>query len=126
MPQLLVGGAFSLENHPQISTLQAIPTDLIEQEALKILNVSIDDLETRCDHVIPQGDVHYLVSRGSQLLGHIFTLGDRFDTPDSPLGSYSTLFAAATSFLPRGEVNSAFRQAHAALINRFASAPDYI
>jgi hypothetical protein len=49
MPQLL--------DRPQISSLHAIPTDLLEQEALKILNVSIDDLETRCDHVIPQGDV---------------------------------------------------------------------
>jgi hypothetical protein len=35
MPQLL--------DRPQISTLQAIPTDLIEQQTLKILNLSIDD-----------------------------------------------------------------------------------
>jgi hypothetical protein len=117
MPQLL--------DRPQISTLPAIPTDLIEQEALRILNVSIDDLETRCDHVIPQGDVHYLVSRGSQSIGHIFTFGDRFDTPFSSLGTYSSLFAAATSFLGRGEVNSAYRLAHAALIDRFATTPDY-
>ena len=117
MPQLL--------DRPQISSLQAIPPDLIEQEALKILNVSIDDLETRCDHVIPQGDVRYLVARGSQSIGHIFSWGYRFDTPHSPLGSYSTLFAAATSFLGRGEVNSAFRKAEALLFDRFATTPDY-
>jgi hypothetical protein len=67
-----------------------------------------------------------LVSRGTQLIGHIFTLGDRFDTPCSSIGSYSTLFAAATSFLGRSAVNSAYRQAQAELTDRFQNAPDYM
>jgi hypothetical protein len=119
MPQLL--------DRSQVSTTIAVPLDLIEAETLSLLGVEIIDIQDNIDDCIPQGDIRYWVQRGeTELLGGMANWGDRFDTPDSPIGSYATLFIAATSYLPRGEVKSAYRKAKALLTERFASAPDYM
>ena len=120
MPQLL-------DRSPVTINQIEIPIDLIEQETLNLLGISIVDRQDYIDDCIPQGDIRYWVNRGdTQLLGGISQRGTRFDTPWSPIGSYSTLYKAATSFLGRGEVNSAYRQAQASLIRRFATTLDYM
>ena len=119
MPQLL--------DRSQVSTAITVPIDLIEAETLSLLDLEIIDIQDNIDDCIPQGDIRYWVQRGeTELLGGISRWGKRFDTPESPIGSYATLFMAATSYLPRAEVNSAYQQAETLLTERFASAVDYM
>ena len=115
---------------PTTKESESVPQDLIEDEALKGLELEVVDNEVLVDWVIPHGELRWFVYRSGVCIGAVKTWerdGElSYHTPISPYRGYSSLFEALTSFLPRGEVALAYSDAECELRERFATFPDYI
>ena len=132
----IYGGTPPIET-PQKSKLavvKKIPTDLIEEKTLELLGVEIVDREDYCDFVVPHGDIRFSVFRNDELIGTISTwiIGgiDTYHPKDysnpKQYSRFDSLFGAVCQLLPKQELDVTYRDAKLILLQRFATAPDYI
>jgi hypothetical protein len=111
-----------------------VPTDLIEEKTLELLGVEIVDREDYDDFVVPHGEIRFWVYRCDELIGTISTwiIGgiDTYHPKDysnpKQYSRFDSLFSAVCQLLPEQELDVTYRDAKLILLQRFATAPDYI
>jgi hypothetical protein len=111
-----------------------VPTDLIEEKTLELLGVEIVDRQDYIEECVPHGEIRFWVYRCDELIGTISTwiIGgiDTYHPTDySNLSQYTrfdNLFSAVCQLLPEQELKVTYRDAKFILLQRFATAPDYI
>lgn len=107
--------------------IEPIEQSQIEESVLRLLGLTIIDLDDYSDEVIPDNYPRFHVKRGEREIGTISTWGNKYCTRmgDSSVG-YSSLYEAATCWCKPKLLKELEDMARTVLEHGRNSMPDYI